>query len=73
MSNSYRHTPIIGHTTRDSEKLDKKLWHRNFRRAGRQSSGHELSPNIKTHSDPWTMAKDGKVYFREATKKDMRK
>lgn len=51
MSRSRRRTPIIGITTADSEKQDKRRANRSWRAAIRHA-----------FSDPWTMAKDGKKW-----------
>ncbi len=73
MGKSYRRTPIFGHTTSISEKSDKKRWHRAFRRASKQSPEALHYPDVRANSNPWSMAKDGKRYFRGATDKDMRR
>lgn len=39
MSNSFKKTPICGHTTAVSEKQDKRLANRRFRRTVRQQLG----------------------------------
>lgn len=67
MSRSYRKTPIFGHTKAESEKEDKKLWHRAWRRSNDIESSH------REFSNPWDMSKDGKTYWKDAKKKDMRK
>jgi len=78
MSRSRRKTPIFG-CGGGSEKRDKQIWHKKFRHGSKQKlkDGFEdedySDPNFKEYSDPWIMNKDGKYYYPEATKKDMRK
>ena len=71
VSRSKRKTPIFGHTTAVSEKEDKTLWHRAFRRAMKQFLDDKN--DIRHYSDPWGMSKDGKQYYKQATDEDMRK
>lgn len=81
MSRSYKKTPIIGHTTAQSEKSDKKIWHRRFR--------HKTKDILRSlHNDPdmiddtimpveddvsstWSMSKDGKSYLGNWLKKNV--
>ena len=72
MSRSYKRTPIFGNACCDSEKEDKQLWHRAFRRKTKLAlkSGLYL-PDFREVSNPWDFGKDGKHYWPEATKKDM--
>lgn len=81
MSRSYKKTPIIGHTKSESEKYDKKIWHRRFR--------HKTKDILRSlHNDPdmiddavmpveddvsslWSMSKDGKTYLGNWLKKNM--
>lgn len=61
MSRSYRKTPIkdIFCGVR-SEKEDKKLWHRKFRRGNKVLVAQGREPrDYREFSDPWCMAKDG--------------
>ena len=77
MSQSKRKTPITGVTTAETEKAEKAAWHRRHRRAEKirlSSDGGEYVPHShKEHSDPWSMGKDGKKYWRDAPIKLMRK
>lgn len=75
MSRSRRHTPVCGITTARSEKADKRQANRRLRvrlrstvaRTLRTVSGAEpLWPGIRDVSDPWAMAKDGKLRFDPA-------
>lgn len=65
MSRSRRHTPIAGYTTRQSEKQDKRLAARAFRRLTRIRlvAGKEPPVDPNETSDPWTWAKDGKAWL----------
>lgn len=71
VSRSKRKTPFFGHTTAVSEKEDKTIWHRAFRRAMKQFLDEKV--DIRYYSDPWNMNKDGKQYYKQATDEDMRK
>lgn len=66
MSRSRRKSPFTGITTAVSERFDKLVWHRRFRRAESQrlQTDPESEPHhIRQFSDPWSMAKDGKRYW----------
>lgn len=69
MSRSRRHTPICGMTTARSEKGDKRQAHRRLRArtrtvAARDHPGTDsVWPIPREVSDPWDMAKDGKLAF----------
>jgi hypothetical protein len=69
MSRSTRKTPIFGHTSADSDKEFKQSSNRAMRRARNQGK----DPHDKEHGNPWNSAKDGKSYWANARKKDMRK
>ena len=80
MSRSRRKKPIFGNTTSDSEKRDKVIYHRRYRRrvenAIRESlqSGDEATfPHPDEVGDTWTWNKDGKTYWKDAKKEDLRK
>ena len=69
MSRSRRHTAICGITTARSEKADKRQAHRRLRARTRAVAAH-AHPNTDTVwpvprevSNPWDMAKDGKLPF----------
>ena len=81
MSRSKRKTPIFGVTTAESERSDKQRWHKKLRRKVvselRQidetaTDGINL-PTAKEVSNPWKMGKDGKLWWGEATGRDLRK
>lgn len=74
MSRSFKKTPIIGHSTSDSEKECKKIWHRSMRRKEKSNikisikngnaEGH-ISLVVNDIISTWDMAKDGKHYWSE--------
>jgi hypothetical protein len=65
MSRSFKHTTISGITTATSEKRDKQLANRRFRRISRHRVRIDEEPliNLNEISDPWDFQKDGKRYF----------
>lgn len=81
MSRSYKKTPIAGQTTAESEKSDKKIWHRRFRHKTKDilRSMHNdadmmndtVMPVEDEFSNIWSMSKDGKVYLGEWLKKNV--
>ena len=81
MSRSYKKVPVAGHTGADSEKYDKKIWHRRFRHKTRDilRSLHNdpdmiddtIMPVEEDVSSTWSMSKDGKHYLGNWLKKNM--
>ena len=72
MSRSYKKTPICGLTTAKSDKEDKRLANRLFRRASRNriKSNRELFYRLKEVCNVWDFAKDCKIYYdKEAVKR----
>jgi len=71
MSRSRRKTPITGWTTSKSEKKDKQIANRRFRRREKQAIYHGEEPPEDPNevSNPWDFAKDGKQYIDEETRK----
>jgi hypothetical protein len=71
MGRSRKKTPVHGMTTARSEKKDKRLYNRRFRRVSKQalqvSPHQEVLPNLREYSNPWCMDKDGKVRFNPKT------
>jgi len=67
MARSVKRTPVSGITTAKSEKYDKRMANRKLRRAVRQALHRaecvEVLPHRRELTDPWTMAKDGKMWF----------
>ncbi len=61
MSRSRRKNPIIGITKAESEKQDKRLANRRFRRITRLNL--DDTPNRREHSNVWCFDKDGKIYL----------
>ena len=70
MSRSRRHHPISGLTTAASEKTDKRCAQRALRtrvRVQLATQGDERPlATLREVSDPWAMAKDGKLRFDPA-------
>lgn len=65
MSRSIKKKYFLAHACCQSEKKDKKIWHKVFRKKEKQKIGSsDLEEHITTHhrevSNPWTMGKDGK-------------
>ena len=75
MSRSKKKKPIFGYTTCESEKEDKRITNRKYRRKINQSliSGKEVLPTIREISNIWSFGKDGKHYYKYAESKDLRK
>ena len=67
MSRSKRGTPVCGRTSAHSEKQDKRLYNRRYRRVCKQiihaDPARELLPSLREYSNTWAMDKDGKVWF----------
>ena len=78
MSRSRRKNLYRAITTAESEKQDKRAYHRRFRHAAEQAlkadpTGNSV-PILREYSDPWGMDKDGKVRFDPVKyPKEMRK
>ena len=74
MSRSRKKNMAGGWTTSISEKMDKQLWHRAFRRENKTLAKIQILqeaeitfPVIREKSNPWSMSKDGKnLHFTEA-------
>lgn len=66
MSRSKRKVPCMG-IAGSTEAHDKAQWHRRHRQRERQriiKEGTDYVPRShREHSDPWGMAKDGKVWM----------
>ena len=67
MSRSRRKSPVTGITTSESEKDDKRIYNRRYRRASKQlfenDPVRDPMPKLREFSDPWLMDKDGKARF----------
>jgi len=80
MSRSYKKTPVIGHTKAESEKHDKKIWHRKFRHKIKNilHAAHNdveqindiVMPIESDVSNTATMSKDRKHYLGNWLKKN---
>jgi hypothetical protein len=78
MSRSYRKRPIFGWTKRGNkigEKKEKQRANRRFRLKTRMAlvAQRVLPTSLRQISNIWTWAKDGKMYWANATDQDMRK
>lgn len=80
MSRSYRHTPIAGIACGASDKYDKQLANRRLRhkvnRVLKRSIGvltDMIYPLMREVSNVWSFVKDGKQYFGNGNKEDVRK
>jgi len=81
MSRSYKKVPITGHTGAESEKYNKKIWHRRFRHKTKDilRSMHNdvdkmedtIMPVEDDVSSTWSMSKDGKSYLGNWLKKNV--
>ena len=75
MSRSRRKHPICGITTAESEKDDKQSAHRRERRVIRTivhvDPNVDLLPHTRELSNPWAMAKDGKMRFDQNRHKSL--
>lgn len=71
MSRSFKHTTISAITTAQSEKRDKQLANRRFRRISRHRVRTETEPLIDLDeiSDIWDFQKDDKRYFNSEESK----
>lgn len=64
MARSFRKTPISGNTTSPSEKQDKRLANRRWRRRARLALAAGREPPLQREaSDVWDFDKDGKRWF----------
>jgi hypothetical protein len=70
MSRSYKRIPIHGITTAESEKEDKRIWNRSFRKTAKGKirgatdfDAVALPQNIHKETEFWKGAKDGKYWF----------
>ena len=76
MSRSKKKTKIRGITSSPSEKEEKQVANRKFRRKNKVKTkevDEDNYPKLREVSDVWAFSKDGKLYDEEMTEKDMRK
>jgi len=67
MARSRRKNPFCGWTTCASEKEDKRIWNRKYRKAVKRAvqRGDEVLPLMREVSNVWDGGKDGKQYFAD--------
>jgi hypothetical protein len=78
MARSRKKTAKTGITSATSEKEEKRANHRRERRRVREVLAVEPEPEVLPHtkelSNPWSMAKDGKIFLGpRASRKDLKK
>ena len=75
MSRSYIKNKIVGYTKKESEKRDKTIANKRYRRLVkvRIAKRSELLPLIREVSNIYQFDKDGKHYYAGMTKLEMRK
>ena len=75
MSRSRRKKPFHAINGADSEKDDKRLYNRRYRRifklAVHIDVNREIWPHLREYSDDWGMAKDGKVRFDQQERPEL--
>jgi hypothetical protein len=70
MSRSIKNKYFLAHACCQSEKKDKKRWHKIFRKKEKQKiNSSNLEEHVTTYhkeiSNPWNMGKDGKQYYSQ--------
>jgi hypothetical protein len=75
MSRSYIKNKIVGYTKKETEKRDKTIANKRYRRLvkGRIAKRSEVLPLIREVSNIYQFDKDGKHYYAGMTKLEMRK
>ncbi len=76
MARSYKKTKVFGNTSAPSEKRSKRITNKKFRRHNKVKLKKEDNDLWFKHDEAynkWSMEKDGKVYWKEAKSKHMRK
>ncbi len=75
MSRSRKKIPIVGISTATSEKQDKRMANRRFRRKIKidLKTGKESFTSYKVINNPWSYDKDGKQYLKNPEEKNLRK
>ena len=75
MSRSYIKNKIVGYTKKESEKRDKTIANKRYRRLVkvRIAKRSEILPLIREVSNIYQFDKDGKHYYAGMTKLEMRK
>lgn len=75
MARSLRKTKIFGFTYTETEKQDKRRWNRRFRKISKKLIRLDKDAPIKIQgiTNRYDGAKDGRRYWSNAPKKEMRK
>ena len=76
MSDSFRHTPIVGNTMSKSEKKDKRFANRSWRRVVKiliHAGVFDALPAQREVSNIWSFDKDGKHWIGNRYPELMRK
>lgn len=74
MSNSKRKTPKVAITCAESEKENKRAANRKHRRVSKIQVTQGNTPSkIKELSDVWNFDKDGKIFLKDPTPRELRK
>ena len=75
MSRSWIKNKIVGYTKKETEKRDKTIANKKYRRLVkvRIAKRSEVLPLIREVSNIYQFDKDGKHYYAEMTKLEMRK
>lgn len=75
MSRSKKRTPVCGMTGAASEKQDKRLYNRRYRRVCKQAINADPAraelPLLREYSNPGAMDKDGKMWFDPEERPEM--
>lgn len=79
MTRSRRKVPIFGIANSNSEKTDKRIWHKRMRAQERTQQASvpssELDAHLPVHtlevSSVWSMSKDGRMYWSTAAQARM--
>ena len=75
MSRSKKRTPVCGMTGACSEKQDKRLYNRRYRRGCKQAlhvnPARELLPHLREYSNPGAMDKDGRARFEPTERPEL--
>ncbi len=75
MSRSTKKSKIKGISSATSEKKDKQIANRKFRRTVKQkvNLGNDEIPDLKEITNKFSFDKDGKIYDSEMSERDLRK
>jgi hypothetical protein len=75
VSRSRKKISILGFSSSESEKKDKRMANRMFRRINKQllHTGNDLVNDMNEIMTRWEMDKDDKRYVKDVSSKEMRK